>query len=124
MHVKKGDLVVVISGKERGLKGRILQVLPTQDRVIVEGRNLVKRHMKPNPLIGREGGIVEKEAPIHVSNVLLYSEELERPVRTQIRYVGSDGSLFATSKEAMATFDSPPTRIKKVRFAPKSGEQF
>lgn len=124
MHVKKGDLVMVISGKERGAKGRVLQVLPAEERVIVEGRNLVKRHTKPNPYIGREGGIVEKEAPIHASNVLLYSEKLGRGVRTQKRYVGQDGSLFATRDEAAKTFDAPQAKIAKIRYAPKTGERF
>jgi large subunit ribosomal protein L24 len=60
MHVKKGDTVVVIAGKERGMKGQVLKVLRDDDKVVVEGRNLVKRHHKPNPLIGREGGIIER----------------------------------------------------------------
>ncbi len=124
MHVKKDDLVVIISGKERGNKGRILSVLQRENRVVVEGRNLVKRHTKPNPLIGREGGIVEKEAPIHVSNVLLYSEKLDGPVRTQSRFVGADGSLFATQAEALATYEDKPARVPKVRYSPKTGERF
>lgn len=124
MHVKKDDLVVVISGKERGMRGRILNVLPNESRVIVEGRNLVKRHMKPNPLIGREGGIVEKEAPIHVSNVSLYSEKLDGPVRTQKRFVGASGDLFASKEEALRTYDNAPKRVPKVRFSPKTNERF
>ena len=124
MHVKKDDLVVVISGKERGLKGRILKVLPRENRVVVEGRNLVKRHLKPNPLIGRAGGIVEKEAPIHASNVLLYSEKADGPVRTQRWFVGEDGTLFATLKEAKATYAEPPKKVAKVRYCPKTGERF
>lgn len=124
MHVKTGDMVVVISGKERGLKGRILRVLPEKNRVVVEGRNLVKKHRKPNPLIGRDGGIVEQEAAIHVSNVLLYSEKEDGPVRTQSRYVGGDGNLFDNAKDALASFDAKPERLKKVRFAPKTGERF
>ncbi|MEO1271363.1 MAG: 50S ribosomal protein L24 [Myxococcota bacterium] len=124
MHVKKDDLVVIISGKERGLRGRILKVLPRENRVIVEGRNLVKRHLKPNPLIGREGGIVEKEAPIHASNVLLYSEKKDGPVRTQRWFEGQDKTLFATLKEALATYDTPPPKVRKVRYCPKTKERF
>ena len=132
MHVKKGDMVVVIAGKERGMKGQVLKVLRKEDKVIVEGRNLVKRHHKPNPLIGREGGIIEREAPIHASNVMLYSDKKKDragnvvggPVRVQSRYVGSDGSLFATANEALRTYESAPTRLPKVRYAPKTGERF
>ena len=124
MHVKTGDLVVVISGKEKGLKGKVLQVLKEKNRVVVEGRNMIKRHMKPNPLIGREGGIIEKEASIHASNVLLYSEKLDGPVRVQRRFVGSEGSLFATKAEATSSFPTPPAKVAKVRYSPKSGERF
>ena len=132
MHIKKGDTVVVIAGKERGMKGVVLKVLRKDDKVIDEGRNLVKRHHKPNPLIGREGGIIEREAPIHISNVMLYSEKKKDregnvvggPVRVQSRYVGSDGSLFATQSEALSTYQSAPARLPKVRYAPKTGERF
>ena len=132
MHIKKGDTVVVIAGKERGMKGVVLKVLRKDDKVIVEGRNLVKRHHKPNTLIGREGGIIEREAPIHISNVMLYSEKKKDregnvvggPVRVQSRDVGWDGSLFATQSEALSTYQSAPARLPKVRYAPKTGERF
>jgi len=67
-RVKKGDQVVVLAGKDRGRTGRVLRVLPKKDRVVVEGVNIIKRHTRPtqrNP----KGGILEKEAPIHISNV-------------------------------------------------------
>lgn len=132
MHIKTGDMVVLIAGKERGMKGRVLKVLRKEDRVVVEGRNLVKRHLKPNPLIGREGGIIEKEAPIHVSNVMLWSDQKKNRagdvvgggVRVQMRFVGQDGSLFATKAEALATYGQTPARLPKVRFAPQTGERF
>lgn len=124
MHVKTGDMVVLISGKEKGLKGRVLKVLREKNRVVVEGRNLIKRHLKPNPLIGREGGIIEREASIHASNVLLYSEKAGKGVRVQRRYVGADGSLFATREEAAKSFDTAPARIQKVRFSAQTGERF
>jgi large subunit ribosomal protein L24 len=82
MHVKKNDLVVVISGKNRGKTGKVKRVLPQEDRVIVEGVNLVKKHQRPtkqNP----GGGIVEMEASIHVSNVLLLDGKTNRPTRTK-----------------------------------------
>lgn len=124
MHVKTGDMVVLIAGKERGEKGRVLKVLPGANRVVVEGRNIIKRHMKPNPLIGREGGIIEREAPIHASNVALYSEKLQGPVRTQKRFVGADGQLYASRQDALATFEEAPERLKKVRYSAKSEEIF
>lgn len=69
-HVKKGDEVVVISGNNRGQTGRILQVFPEKGQVLVEGVRMIKRHTKPNQL-NPEGGIIEKEGPIHISNVKL-----------------------------------------------------
>lgn len=68
--LKKGDSVVVITGKDKGKRGRILQVLPKENRVLVEKINMVKRHTKPAR--DNAGGIVEKEAPIHISNVMYY----------------------------------------------------
>lgn len=70
MSIKKGDQVVVLSGNEKGKTGKILKVLPKQERVIVSGVNIIKRHTKPNQK-QPQGGIVEKEAPIHISNVML-----------------------------------------------------
>ena len=124
MHVKTGDMVILISGKEKGMKGKILRVLPKGERVIVEGRNLVKRHQKPNSMIGREGGIIEREAPLHASNVLLLSEKTGRGVRTQKRYVGKNGNLYSTKVEALATYEHAPNRLPKVRWAPKTDERF
>lgn len=124
MHVKTGDTVILISGKEKGLKGKVLKVLPGEERVIVEGRNLIKRHQKPNPLIGRDGGIIEREAPIHASNVMLFSEKASKGVRTLRRYVGSDGSLFASRNEALATYENAPKRIPKVRYSPSTDERW
>ncbi|RMD73982.1 MAG: 50S ribosomal protein L24, partial [Chloroflexi bacterium] len=70
MHVKTGDEVLVIAGKDKGRRGKIKRALPAVNRVVVEGLNIVKRHQKPRGP-GRPGGIVEMEAPIHVSNVML-----------------------------------------------------
>ncbi|MBE6400506.1 MAG: 50S ribosomal protein L24 [Verrucomicrobia bacterium] len=73
-NLKKDDEVVVIAGSEKGKRGKILKTLPTKGRVVVEGLNLVKRHTKANEQAGIEGGIIEKEAPIHASNVMLASK--------------------------------------------------
>ncbi|WP_223879969.1 50S ribosomal protein L24 [Paenibacillus spiritus] len=69
LHVKKDDVVMVISGKDKGKKGRVIAAYPRQNRVLVEGVNMVKKHQKPNQL-NPQGGIIEKEAAIHVSNVM------------------------------------------------------
>ncbi len=67
LHVKKGDHVVVIAGKDKGKKGEVLSASPSESRVVVQGVNMVKRHQKPSPSV--PGGIIEREAAIHVSNV-------------------------------------------------------
>ncbi|MEW9676498.1 50S ribosomal protein L24 [Lentibacillus sp. L22] len=99
MHVKKGDKVKVISGKDRGKQGTILEAYPKKERVIVEGINMVKKHAKPsqdNP----QGGILDQEAAIHVSNVMPIDPKSGEP--TRVGYEVRDG--------------------KKVRIAKKSGE--
>jgi large subunit ribosomal protein L24 len=81
-RLRKNDLVVVISGRDRGRQGKILRVLPSKERVIVERVNLIKKHTKPNPQRNIAGGISEKEAPIHISNLMLVDPD--RGVRTRI----------------------------------------
>lgn len=99
MHVKKGDKVQVISGKDKGKQGVILEAYPSKERVIVEGINLVKKHAKPSQM-NPQGGIVEMEAPIHVSNVMPLDPESNEP--TRVGYRIEDG--------------------KKIRIAKKSGQ--
>ena len=81
MHVKTGDIVKVISGKDKGKEGKILKSFPKKDRVIVEGVNIVKKHQKPS-LANQTGGIVEVEAPIHVSNVMFVDPTTGKATRT------------------------------------------
>ncbi|WP_017603891.1 50S ribosomal protein L24 [Nocardiopsis alkaliphila] len=71
MKIKSGDEVIVLAGKDKGATGKVVKTLPKDDRVIVEGVNLVKKHRKANPAGGEQGEVVTKEAPIHVSNVAL-----------------------------------------------------
>ena len=97
-RIKKDDLVVVIAGKDKGAQGRVLKVDLERDRVLVEGVNRVKRHMKPTQT--SQGGIVEKEASIHVSNVMPLDTKAEKPTRVR---AGKDKD------------------DKKVRIAVKSG---
>ena len=81
-RLKKNDLVVVIAGKDRGRQGKILRIMPAAGRVIVERVNLIKRHTRPNPSKNIAGGISEKEAPLHISNVMLVDPD--RNTRTRI----------------------------------------
>ncbi len=86
MHVKTGDEVMVIAGKDKGRRGKIKRALPAEDRVIVEGLNIVKRHQKARGP-GRPSGIIEMEAPIHVSNVMLICPSCGRASRTGKRFL-------------------------------------
>ena len=87
--IKKGDEVVVITGKDKGRRGNVLRLL-SLDRVVVEGLNVVKKHQKPNPQKGVGGGIVEKEMPLHVSNLMLWNPITKKGDRVGIR-VRDDG---------------------------------
>lgn len=72
-RIRKGDEVIVLTGRNRGQRGNVVSVAADSDRVVVEGVNVVKRHTRPNPQKGTSGGIIEKETPIHLSNVALYN---------------------------------------------------
>ncbi len=123
MYIKTGDKVQVIAGKERGKVGSVIRVDLKRNRVVVKDLNMVKRHKRPSPG-DQEGGIKEREASIHASNVLLYSEKQQRGVRVSYRYEGQDGQYYTTQKAALATFAEAPASIKKVRFCVKTGEVF
>ena len=81
LPIRKNDNVVVIAGRDRGKRGRVLRVVPDKTRVVVEGVNFVKRHTRPNPQRNIKGGIVEREATLHVSNVQLVCPECSEPTR-------------------------------------------
>ncbi|GAA2095923.1 50S ribosomal protein L24 [Kitasatospora saccharophila] len=84
MKIKKGDLVQVITGKDKGKQGKVIQAIPADNKVLVEGVNRVKKHTKPGP--GTQGGIVTVEAPVHVSNVQLVVEKDGKKVVTRVGY--------------------------------------
>lgn len=95
MHVKKGDKVKVLSGKDRGKEGVILEAFPKKERVLVEGVNMIKKHAKPsqeNP----QGGILNIEAPIHVSNVMPIDPKTGEP--TRVGYELRDGKKYVSLK--------------------------
>ncbi len=83
LRIRRDDEVVVISGKDRGKTGRVLRVDTKRDRVYVEGLNIVKRHSRPRPGSSDPGGVIEKEGPIHVSNVSLVDPKDGRPTRVR-----------------------------------------
>lgn len=86
MHVKTGDEVLIIAGKDKGQRGKIKHAIPRDGRVVVEGRNIVKRHMKPRGP-GKPGGIIEMEAPLDASNVMLICPSCGRASRTGHRFL-------------------------------------
>ena len=100
MKIKQGDLVQVLSGKDRGKQGKVLQALPAERRVIVENLNIVKRHTKPRPIQNTSrmgsagmtpGGVIEKPAPVHVGNVMVVCPVCNRPTRVGMREKESHG---------------------------------
>jgi len=97
--IKKGDKVVVISGSDKGKTGEVLKVLPDDNRVVVQGVKMIKRHTRPSA--GNQGGIVEKEATIHVSNVAHIDPKTDKPTRVGFKFIEDN---------------------RKVRFAKGSGE--
>ena len=82
--IRKGDNVVVITGKDKGKRGAVLRVLG-DDYVLVEGANRVKKHQKPNPMKGATGGIIDKEMPIHVSNVAVFNPTTQKADRIGVK---------------------------------------
>ncbi len=102
LNLKKNDTVKVISGKARGKSGRILRVLTVKNTAIVEGLNLVKKHQRPSQQ-DQKGGIVEREAPIHLSNLMLVSATSNEPVKVSRRVV--DGKRVRVEKKTGKAVD-------------------
>ena len=100
LHVKRDDTVMVIAGKDKGKTGKIRRAYPKESRVVVEGVNITKRHLKPRPGV-TQGGIVEREAPIHVSNVMLVCGNCKRPTRTGHKFL-EDGTKARVCKRCGA----------------------
>jgi len=100
IHVRRGDTVGVIAGRERGKRGKVLHVLTDKGRVVVEHVNMVKKHQRPTQKL-RQGGIIEREAPLHLSNVMLVDPRSDKPTRVGVKQL-ADG--------------------RKARVARKSGE--
>ena len=100
-RIRKGDQVIVITGADKGKKGEVVRV--AGDRVVVQNINIIKRHTKPNPQAGQAGGIVEREAPVHISNVMLFNPASGKGERVGFKVLG-DGRkvrVFRSSGEAL-----------------------
>lgn len=97
MRIKKGDKVVVIAGREKGKEGTVAKVLPKEEKVVITGLNMVKKHVKPNQA-EPEGKITEKEAPIHVSNVALVDPKTK--TATKVKYEIKDGKKVRVTKKS------------------------
>ncbi|SDL18157.1 50S ribosomal protein L24 [Natronincola ferrireducens] len=102
-RIKKGDTVVVISGKDKTKVGKVLQVLPKEERVIVEGVNMVTKHQKPNPKT-QQGGIIQQEAPVHVSNVMIFDKKANQGVRVGYKVL-NNGEKVRVSKKTGEVLD-------------------
>jgi large subunit ribosomal protein L24 len=98
--IKRGDEVIVITGRDKGKRGQVVR-MAGDDKVVVEGVNVVKKHVKPNPMAGQQGGILEKEMPLHISNVAYFNKATQRADRIGFRVL-DDG--------------------RKVRFTKSNGE--
>jgi large subunit ribosomal protein L24 len=106
MHIKKGDMVIVVAGNDKGMRGEVMRVIPRKNRVVVKGVNMVKKHQKPQQG-GRsqvQGGIIEFEAPIDASNVMLLDPESDRPTRVGVR-VDENGQKIRFAKRSGRDLD-------------------
>ena len=100
-RIRKGDQVIVITGADKGKKGEVVRV--AGDRVVIQNINIIKRHTKPNPQAGQAGGIVEREAPIHISNVMLFNSASGKGERVGFKVLedGRKVRVFRSSGEAL-----------------------
>ena len=100
-RIKKGDQVVVTAGKDKGKKGDVVRV--AGDKVVVSNVNIIKRHTKPNPQAGQPGGVIEREAPIHISNVMLFNPASGKGERVGVKVLedGRKLRVFRSSGEAL-----------------------
>ncbi len=103
MKIKKGDQILVIAGRDKGKRGRVTEVIKSKDRVLVEGVGMIKKATRPNPNAGIQGGIIEKEAPIHASNVMLIEPSTGNPTRVGYKVV--DGKKVRVSRKTGAVIE-------------------
>jgi large subunit ribosomal protein L24 len=98
--IRKGDTVILITGRDKGRRGAVIEVLP-DDRLRVEGLNMSKKHQRPNPQMGVQGGIIEREAPLHVSNVLIVNPATQKGDRVGFKSLedGRKVRVFKSNRE-------------------------
>lgn len=102
-RIRKGDTVVVTAGASKGRQGEVLQVLPAENRAVVRGVAVAKRHTKPRSM-GEQGGIVQKEMPVHLSNLALLDPETKKPTRVGFRVL-EDGRKVRVAKKSNSVID-------------------
>jgi large subunit ribosomal protein L24 len=107
-RIKTGDEVIIVGGKDRGKKGKVLRVDPAKQRVYVEGLNMIKRHERPRQVAGAQraeqvGGVIEKEGPVHVSNVMLIDPKDGKPTRIGLEI--EDGKRFRIARRSGTRLD-------------------
>jgi large subunit ribosomal protein L24 len=102
--IRRNDNVVVITGKDRGKRGRVLKVDPAKNRLIVEGVNFIKRHTKPNPQRQVKGGVIEREASLHASNVQMVCPDCDKPTRLGRKVLG-DGRKVRICRKCEGVVD-------------------
>ena len=103
MKVRKGDTVMVLAGKEKGKSGRVERVLPSGSRVMVEGINMITRHMRPRPNV-RQVGRIQQESPVHISNVMLVCNKCSKPTRGRTNFL-DDGRKVRVCLQCKETID-------------------
>ncbi len=104
VHVRKGDQVYVIAGKDKGKTGRVMKVFPAENKVLVEGINMIKKAVRANPSKNIKGGIVEREAPLHASNVAVLDPETNAPTRVGYDIL-DDGTKVRVARKSGAILD-------------------
>ena len=106
LHIKKNDTVIVLAGEDKGKTGKVTRVIPSEHKVLVEGINVKKKHQKPNPNLGIQGGIVDLVAPIDVSNVAIYNPDTKKADRVgfkiedgkKVRFFKSNQKIISSAK--------------------------
>ena len=105
LKLKSGDEVIIIAGKDKGKRGQITQILSADNKVLVEGGNMVTKHMRPNPQKNIQGGLVKKESPIHASNVAIFNAQTEKADRISYKILndGTKVRIYRSNEEQIDT---------------------
>ncbi len=104
LQLKKNDEVLVLAGKDRGKSGRVLRVFPAKQRAVVENLNMLRKHTRPNPQKNIKGGVVERESPIHLANLMVICRECGKPTRVGYSLL-SDGKKVRVCRKCSGTID-------------------